>query len=97
MSISRLLSLFVVGLYLLIAHLWADSVKNVSPAFAGIALFGLVCVWFGDELGGYIGNLTWFPISSRTPGGLIKFLGWLFLLLLPPFLFILQKHIIKTG
>jgi len=42
----------------------------------------LLCIWFGDEMGGYIGALPGPAINKPAPGCLVKLCGW-FLLFLP--------------
>jgi hypothetical protein len=49
---------------------------------AAVLCFPLACIWFGDELGDYVGILPGPAISKRSPGWLVKVCGW-FLLLLP--------------
>ena len=49
---------------------------------AGYLVMPLLCIWFGDEMGGYIGALPGPAINKPTPGCLVKLCGW-FLLLLP--------------
>ena len=44
----------------------------------------LACVWFGDEMGGYIGPTSSGAITNTTPGWLVCIAGWL-LLLMPVF------------
>ena len=95
MSISRLLSLIVAGLYLsvqLIAYLigefegetQGESVKSFLGLSAWL-LLALSCIWFGDEMGNYMGWIGHARVTSLSPGSLVKFMGWVLLLL--PILF----------
>jgi len=45
----------------------------------------LVCIWYGDELGEYVGTLPGPAITKTTPGWMVKLGGW-FLLFLPAIL-----------
>ena len=45
-------------------------------------VFPLACIWFGDEMGEYVGTFPGPAINRRTPGWMVKLGGW-FLLLLP--------------
>jgi hypothetical protein len=78
---ARILSLTLVVFYLLIAYALdrIGSVHRMIPLF----VFGVACIWYGDSLGGMTG-FRWFGtinISRTTPGGFVRFLGWLLLLL----------------
>lgn len=42
----------------------------------------LACIWFGDEMGDYVGTFPGPAINRRTPGWMVKLGGW-FLLLFP--------------
>ena len=85
---SRGLSLLVAGAYLLIPLLLAASHKSIREVLgillitAAALLLPLACIWFGDELGDYIGALPGPAVNRRSPGWLVKLAGW-FLLLLP--------------
>ena len=61
------------------------SIKEVVVivlAAAGYLVMPLLCIWFGDEMGGYMGALPGPAINKPTPGCLVKLCGW-FLLFLP--------------
>ena len=51
------------------------------------SLLPLACIWFGDEMGDYIGTLPGPAINRRSPGWMVKIGGW-FLLLFPAILFV---------
>ena len=40
-------------------------------------LLPLACVWFGDELGNYVGTVPGPAITKRSPGRLVKLGGWI--------------------
>ena len=82
------LSLLVAVVYLLLVLLVAPrkSVRELLAALlvtTGALLFPLACIWFGDDLGTYVGMLPGPGISKTTPGWMVRLGGW-FLLLMPP-------------
>lgn len=93
MSISRILSLLVAGIYILIAYFGGKAVEGFRGALGIAFLLGLPCIWFAEQLGEMVGYLGHARISSTTPGGFVKFIGWLILIFLPVLAFMLQKHI----
>ena len=92
MSKSRLLSLMVTGVYILIAYMCREAVPTYMWYLLVPMGWGLACIWFGDELGGIVGGtLGSAQITSTTPGEVVRFVGWLLLVLLPIAAFILQR------
>jgi hypothetical protein len=84
---SRILSLTLVALYVVLAY--ALDHIGVIHRMIPIIVLGLACIWYGDALGGMTG-FRWFGninISNTTPGGFLRFLGWI--LLMVPFLIFL--------
>ena len=84
---ERILSLFLVGFDLAITFA-LDRIQAIQFMIP-IIVFGLACIWYGDALGGMKG-FRWFyniNISRSTPGGFLRFLGWI--LLLSPLLILL--------
>ena len=57
-------------------------------AVAGYLLIPLLCIWFGDEMGNYVGALPGPAINKSTPGCLVRVGGWV-LLLLPVFILLI--------
>jgi hypothetical protein len=49
-------------------------------AVAAYLLLPLLCIWFGDEMGNYIGTLPGPAINKPTPGCLVSIGGWVLLL-----------------
>jgi hypothetical protein len=47
---------------------------------AAYLLLPLLCIWFGDEMGSYIGTLPGPAINKPTPGCLVRIGGWVLLL-----------------
>ena len=84
---SRRLSALVVLIYIAVFCFAASSqsateVVKVALPLAGYFLLPLVCIWYGDELGEYVGTFPGPAINRRTPGWMLKVAGW-FLLFLP--------------
>ena len=50
-------------------------------AVAAYLLIPLLCIWFADEMGNYVGTLPGPAINKPTPGCLVRFGGWVLLLL----------------
>ena len=83
---SRRLSVLIVVIYLAIFSLAALSqppghVIGRLVAVAGYFLIPLACIWYGDEMGGYVGTLPGPAINRQTPGWMVKLAGWVLLLL----------------
>jgi hypothetical protein len=92
MSIQRLVSILVTGIYLLIAYFGGKNVAGFRDILGISLVLGLPCIWFGDELGGMVGYLGHARITSTTPGSVVRFVGWLLLLFLPVLGYILSKY-----
>lgn len=76
---NRQLSLVVTGLYLVFAALFRSA-----PFAFGVVIFlppALACIWFGEEIGRYIGLAAFRPITKETPAVFVVLGGWLLLLL----------------
>ncbi len=88
MSIDKIISLTVVICWLIAAWIVgpiddgvkANSSKGTLLMVVGVLLFPLGLIWFGEELGDYVGSTGQVPITQRTPGCLVKFFGWAVLL-----------------
>lgn len=85
---SKLLSLALSAAYL-VAALTSKDVEVILSVL-GFVLLSLAFIWFGDEIGDYTGWVELRPITARTPGGMIRFVGWI-LLLLPAVAFGVQQ------
>jgi hypothetical protein len=79
----RVVSLVVAIIYLVI-NAWAFPHKSlthlvVSTLLTMIGLaFPLACIWFGDEMGEYVGS-SFRPITKPTPGVFVRLGGWVLL------------------
>ena len=94
---ARRISLLVIAGYALVFLLAArtHSVSEVLPRLLPIAayfLLPILCIWYGDEMGDYVGMLPGPAINMRTPGWMVKIAGW-FLLLLPAIIFVFVSPI----
>ena len=89
---SRSLSLLIAIVYLVIGLFVTDSPRDVLIVLLvipAVLLIPLVCIWFGDEVGGYIGALPGPAVTKRSPDWLVTVFGWV-LLLLPAILGLVQ-------
>lgn len=82
----RILSLIIAGVYIalpLVAapHKELKSALGMSLAFCAGLVFPLLCIWFGDEMGEYVGKLPGPAINKTSPGGLVRAGGWVLLLM----------------
>lgn len=81
--LERMLSLVIAGVYLVITAFFASKGKLVTDLLlvCGALLLPMACIWFGDELGEYIGALPGPGITRKSPGWMVKIGGWVLLLL----------------
>jgi hypothetical protein len=83
---SRTLSLVIAGIYLLVVGFSKQprslaSILGAVLLTAAALLLPLACIWFGDELGNYVGAVPGPAINRRSPGWMVKLGGWVLLLL----------------
>ena len=83
---SRILSLLIAIAYLVIVFFLkqpksAVDVLEVLLTIAAGLFVPLGCIWFGDELGDYVGTFPGPAFTTRSPGWLVKIGGWVLLLL----------------
>jgi len=79
MNWNRILSGLLALGYLCGAYFAGDAVTALKVG-TGL-IFPLACIWYGDELGSYVGVMRGQSITAQTPGCLVRFGGWLLLLL----------------
>jgi len=83
---SRRLSVLVAVAYLIGISFFAQP-KSAKALLGNIVttviwlLFPLACIWFGDEMGEYVGVLPGPAINRRSPGWMVKVGGWILLFL----------------
>ena len=81
-NISRTLSLAIAFIYLGIASYAAPTAAKLVGNLlltSGALLLPVACIWFGDELGEYVGGGS--GITRKSPGWMVKLGGWVLLLL----------------
>lgn len=93
---SRLFSLVIAAGYLSIVLLTPghSSIQGRIGAVLVVAaylLIPLLCIWFSDEMGNYIGALPGPAVNKSTPGCLVSLGGWL-LLLFPAIAFLIMVN-----
>lgn len=75
---QRLISGLVYVLYV-IHYFDASDMESTFRILFGF-LLPLLCIWFADQLGGYIGGGE-VAITKKSPGIIIKMVGWIILLI----------------
>ena len=82
-NMSRALSLAVASIYvgLTIYSAPHGMLTGGLLKVGGGLLFPLACIWFGDEMGDYVGTLPGPGINRTSPGWMVKLGGWVLLLL----------------
>ena len=84
-GISRFLSLVIAAGYLSII-LFAPGAESIRSRVGlllitvGYLVLPLACIWFGEEMGNYMGTFPGPAINRRTPGCLVSGAGWVLLL-----------------
>ncbi|UCH33572.1 MAG: hypothetical protein JSV65_13510 [Armatimonadota bacterium] len=85
MPVDKVISLVIAAGYLTAAAVSGGGAEVLRTAlWVGLAL---ALIWFGDELGEYTGLMRGHAVTSTSPGALVRFFGWVFLL--APLAFIL--------
>lgn len=86
LAVSRILSLLVTAGYALVAFKYA----GLAGLKWCLGLLGpLAFIWFPDEIGGLTGYFQTGYVNVQTPGKIVSFLGWLFLVGVPLLLYAL--------
>jgi|SRR5215213_926528 len=85
-GVSRFVSLLIAAGYLSIGLFMpgAGSIKErlgFVLAVAAYLLVPLLCIWFGDEMGNFVGTLPGPAINKPSPGCLVRVGGWVLLVL----------------
>ena len=84
-GISRFVSLVIAAGYLSIV-LFAPGGGPIQSRVGhllitiGYLVLPLVCIWFGEEMGNYIGSAPGPAINRRSPGCFVSVAGWVLLL-----------------
>jgi len=90
---GKITSLVIFIIYLISAYISGGGVLLLRVL--AFLLLPMACIWFGDELGRYTGIAVLRPIfiTEESPGCLVKFVGWILLLL--PAIFATASFIMK--
>jgi hypothetical protein len=78
MNWNRILSGLVCVVYGLIAFSNGGALGLLMTI--GLIIFPIGFIWYADEIGGYTGSTFSGYITNSSPTGIIRILGWLFLL-----------------
>lgn len=91
---QRIASLLIAFAWLLVSPIlfpadsWSHLVADILMRILALA-FPLACIWFAEDLAAYYQDGNLFPeITTPSSGALVRFGGWV-LLLLPVLLFLL--------
>jgi hypothetical protein len=87
--IGKLASLVVAFSYAAAMAIHEHGVARSVAKGCVILLLALALIWFPDEIGSFTGaGSRGASIDAETPGSLVSFMGWLFLIGMPllPFL-----------
>jgi hypothetical protein len=89
LTIGKILSIWVASAY-----------AFVAIKYAGIAglkwclglLLPLAFIWFPEEIGELTGYFRTGYVNVQTPGAMISFMGWFFLVGMPLLLYLIFRH-----
>ena len=92
---NRIGSLIVLISYTIVAQFTGSSefhnfLETLKVMFL-LLVIPLILIWFGDWLADQFGTFQWVATTTKAPGWLINFIGWLLLVGLPPFLWSLNR------
>lgn len=87
-SAGKILSLVIAAGYSAAMIHWGGA--DYWKWSAGV-LLPLSFIWFPEAIGNLTGYFDSGYVNTRTPGAIISFLGWLFLVGLPDLLYLLSK------
>lgn len=85
--IHRILSAIIAIAYITVAYFFGGG--EAALKFAAFLILPLACIWYSEEMGSFTGVVRGPAITSKTPGCLVAFGGWL-LLLLPGIIALIQ-------
>jgi hypothetical protein len=84
-SLALALLFFLAGFAKALSQGRKDAL-NALLVLPAVLLLPLALIWFGDALGEYTGPVSRGYIDQKSPGCLVKFFGWVFLLAVIGFL-----------
>jgi len=82
--LQRILSLLVALVYLGVTFAYFKWFYLLL--ISADLIFCLACIWFAEAMGNYTGTLSGNPNTGKSPAFLVRFFGWL-LLLMPALLY----------
>ncbi len=88
MSLSRIISAVIAAVYIIAA--FAMGGGELVLMTIGSLILPMGCIWYGEQLGNYIGLLPIPAITQTTPGCLVTAVGWVFLTI-PIFLLLIFR------
>jgi hypothetical protein len=77
MNWNRVISAAVALIFLVVAFTHGGAALALKLAI--FLIIPLACIWFPDELGGYIGPAWGGPIMTSTPAVIVCIVGWILL------------------
>ncbi|HWB61779.1 MAG TPA: hypothetical protein VG733_20010 [Chthoniobacteraceae bacterium] len=78
MNWNRILSGLLAAIYIVAAFAEANAAVGCVAVIS--VILPLACIWFGDQMGGFLGQSGSGLITERSPGVLVCIFGWLLLL-----------------
>ncbi len=87
MEKEKLISVIISLIYLIVASIYV-GIEGALKTLTFLVL-PIACIWFSEAMGDWVGFFGRANITKQTPGCLVKFMGWI-LLLLPAIIFIFQ-------
>ena len=92
MNKSRIISLAIAVVYVVIAIIDRGRVSNEVLLVVIAVGFPLALIWFPYVFGNYIGPVRGGYIDTPTPAFLVAAAGWVFLIGLPIFMWIMTRQ-----
>lgn len=94
MNTERILALASSAIYVVVALIGIG--REAAFAAAVLSCVPLALIWFAESIGdytGWVGGLR--VVDKATPGGAIRFMGWVFLL--APLVVIVATRLFRAG
>jgi len=76
---GKIISLIISIIYLVVAYTYRGAEDLLRLLL--FLMLPLACIWFGDEMGRWTGTIRLHLVTSESPGCLVRFMGWILLLL----------------
>ncbi len=88
---SRIASLLITGAYVTVGYIFRGSLPYYISYVLVPMAWGLACIWFGDRLGEMGGPTLCGAMIRPSPPVLVRFVGWLLLVVLPVLVYLFGK------